>query len=97
MLTEEQVKHVAKLARLELTDGEARKFAGQLSDVLSYMEILDEVDTEKVKPTSQVTGLVNVLRNDEADRWCTGDELLAATELPVESRQIRVKPVITNN
>ncbi len=97
MLSKEQVKHVAKLARLDLTDDEAARFAGQLSDVLSYMEILEEVDTDGVEPTSQVTGLTNVTRKDKVEKWCKRDELLAATELPVEINQIKVKPVITNN
>lgn len=97
MLSKEQVKHVAKLARLDLADDEAVRFAGQLSDVLSYMEILEEVNTDGVDPTSQVTGLTNVTRKDKVEKWCEREELLAATELPVEFNQIKVKPVITNN
>ncbi len=97
MLSEEQVKHVAKLARLELTDDETSKFAGQLNDILSYMEILGEVDTADIEPTSQVTGLENVTREDVVEKWCERDDLLATTEMPVESNQIKVKPVITNN
>ncbi len=97
MLSEEQVKHVAVLARLDLSDSEAKKFSGQLSDILSYMEILDEVDTKNVAATSQVTGLENVTRKDEVKKWCERDELLACTELPIENNQIKVKPVITNN
>jgi aspartyl-tRNA(Asn)/glutamyl-tRNA(Gln) amidotransferase subunit C len=97
MLSEEQVKHVAALARLDLSDVEAKKFSGQLSDILSYMEILNEVDTENVAATSQVTGLENVSRKDEVKKWCERDELLACTELPIENNQIKVKPVITFN
>lgn len=97
MLSKEQVRHVAKLARLELTDDEAERFSGQLSDILSYMEILEEVETDNVEPTSQVTGLTNVTRKDKVEKWCEREDLLAATELPVEINQIKVKPVITNN
>jgi len=97
MLSEEEVRHVATLARLDLTDEEAKKFAKQMSDVLSYMEILNEVDTDKVEATSQVTRLKNVSREDKVENWCDREELLECTELPVENNQIKVKPVITNN
>lgn len=97
MLSKDKVEHVAKLARLELSDENAERFSSQLSDVLSYMEILDEVNTEGVEPTLQVTGLINVSREDKVKKWCPREDLLAASELPVEINQIRVKPVITNN
>ena len=61
MITEKEVRHVAKLARIALTDEEVKKFTSQLSKVLGYMEILNEVDTSKVLETSQVTGLKNVM------------------------------------
>jgi len=97
MLSEEEVRHVATLARLDLTDEEAKKFAKQMSDVLSYMDILNEVDTDKVEATSQVTGLKNVSRKDKVEHWCEREELLECTELPIENNQIKVKSVITNN
>ncbi len=97
MFSEEQVKHVAKLARLELTDEETSRFAGQMNDILSYMKILEEVDTASVEPTFQVTGLENVTREDVIEKWCEREDLLATTEMPVESNQIKVKSVITNN
>lgn len=97
MISKEDVLHVAKLARLELTENEAIKFSRQLSDVFKYMEILNEVDTKDVEPTSQVTGLKNIDREDVVKRWCNREELLACSELPVENNQIKVKPVITFN
>ena len=91
MLTEEQVRHIAKLARIRLTDEEVKKFSKQLTDVLEYVNILGEVDTENVVETSQVTGLKNVM---EEDRLITSqsnrEELLAMSELPVDSNQVRV-------
>lgn len=60
----EQVKHIAKLSRLELSKEEEEKFAGQLSSILGYVEQLAEVDTTGVEPTSNITGLKNVYRND---------------------------------
>jgi len=63
-LSIEDVSHIAKLARLELTDGEKHMYADQLSVVLDYIEMLDEVDTEGVLETCQVTGLEDVVRED---------------------------------
>jgi aspartyl-tRNA(Asn)/glutamyl-tRNA(Gln) amidotransferase subunit C len=95
MLSKEDVRHIAKLARLGLSEDEVAKFSTQLSDILGYVELLNEVDTEKVQPTSQVTGLMNIKRKDKIDKKCTKEELLECTNLPVERGQIRVKPVIT--
>lgn len=97
MLSNEEVQHIAKLARLGLKDEEVKKFAKQMNDILGYVEQLQQVDTKDVPLTSQVTGLENVSRKDEVERFCEKDELLACTELPVERDQIRVKPVITEN
>lgn len=69
MLTKEQVQHLAELSRLELNETEVKKFQGQLSAILSYVEKLREVNTDGVEPTAQVTGLENVARADEADTF----------------------------
>lgn len=61
------VEQVAKLALLPLTDEEKKLFASQLASVLSYVTKLNEVDTNHVEPTAQVTGLTNVFRDDEID------------------------------
>ena len=76
-LTKEDVLKVAKLARIELTDAEVEKFQKQLSGVLGYIEQLQEVDTEDVVPTAQVTGLENVARPDVV-MDCPDDERQAA-------------------
>ena len=94
-LSLDQVRHIAQLARLGLTDEEVKKFSTQLTNILEYVDILSEVDTEGVEETSQVTGLTSVMREDRVEGdWCSKEELLAATELPVERDQIRVKPVL---
>jgi len=64
MIDKEQVKHIAKLARIRLNEKEVEKFKRELSSVLDYVEKLKEVDTENVEPISQVTGLENVMRED---------------------------------
>lgn len=64
-LTKDQIKDIAILARLELQDAELDQYARQLSVVLEYMELLQEVDTDQVEETCQVTGLLNIVRPDE--------------------------------
>lgn len=82
MLDKQEVLAVAKLGRLELSDGEVEKFSAQLSDVLDMFKKIDDIDLEGVEETSQITGLNNVSRKDEIkceeDRTCcTADELLS--------------------
>ena len=67
-LSEEEVKKVAELARLSLDEGEVKTFAGQLSAILEYIETLNEIDTDDIKPTSHALDIVNVLREDKAEK-----------------------------
>jgi len=97
MLSNDQIKHIAKLARVGIDDAAAEKFSRQLSGILEYVAQLNEVKTEGVEPTSQVTGLSNVTREDKEARFCNKEELLACTELPVENGMIKVRQIIINN
>lgn len=97
MITDKDVKHIAKLARLRIKDDEISKFANQLSSILNYVEQLNELDTSTVDETSQVTGLKNVVQEDQIIKKCEGGDLLLCSGLPKERGQIRVKPVITND
>jgi aspartyl-tRNA(Asn)/glutamyl-tRNA(Gln) amidotransferase subunit C len=63
-ISEDQVKHVAHLARLAITEEEAEKFTKQLDAIITFAEQLNELDTENVEPTSHVLELKNVLRED---------------------------------
>ncbi|MEX1031252.1 MAG: Asp-tRNA(Asn)/Glu-tRNA(Gln) amidotransferase subunit GatC [Paenibacillaceae bacterium] len=63
-ITDKDVEHVAKLARLELSAEEQEQFTVQLNAILSYAYKLNELDTEHVDPTSHVLKLVNVMRDD---------------------------------
>lgn len=65
MIDREQVLHVARLARLELTDEEVERMAGELADVLGHIERIDELDLEGVAPTTHVVDVPNALRADE--------------------------------
>jgi len=66
MLSRDQVLHVARLARLELSDDEVERFGGELSKVLDHIETIAELgDLADVEPTSHVVAIENVLRADE--------------------------------
>jgi aspartyl-tRNA(Asn)/glutamyl-tRNA(Gln) amidotransferase subunit C len=65
MLSRDQVLHVARLARLELTEAEVERFSGELSKVLDHIETIGELDLDGVEPTSHVVAVENALRADE--------------------------------
>ncbi len=65
MIDRDQVLHVAKLARLRLTEEEVERMSGELSTILEAIEQIGELDLEGVQPTSHVIDLENVLRPDE--------------------------------
>ena len=75
-ITKKEVKHIARLARIKLTTAEVKKFQKQLGSIIEYFDKLNEVDTKDVEPTSQVTGLVNKLRNDEIEDFLTPEHAL---------------------
>lgn len=77
-LTKEQILHIAKLANLSLSDEEVEKFKDQLSETITYVENLSELDTKNVQPTSHSTAVTNVYFQDgtENKRKLTQDEAL---------------------
>ncbi len=62
-----EVRHIAKLANLTLTPSEETKFSSQFSETLKMINLMRELDTSEVTPTSQVTGLTNITREDVID------------------------------
>ena len=64
MLTRDQVLHVARLARLQLTDEEVERMSAELSHVLDHIEKIGELQLDDVPPTSHVVAIENVLRED---------------------------------
>ncbi|MFI5240746.1 MAG: Asp-tRNA(Asn)/Glu-tRNA(Gln) amidotransferase subunit GatC [Candidatus Saccharimonadia bacterium] len=60
-----EVKRIAALAHIGLTDDQVAAMATELGEIVNFVEKLSEVDTSKIDPTDQVTGLVDVLRKDE--------------------------------
>jgi aspartyl-tRNA(Asn)/glutamyl-tRNA(Gln) amidotransferase subunit C len=83
MLDREQVLHVARLARLELTDAEVDKMADELSKVLDHIEAIRELDLEGVKPTAHVIDVTNVLRADEPTPSLAREAILAPAPEPL--------------
>ncbi|UOQ84440.1 Asp-tRNA(Asn)/Glu-tRNA(Gln) amidotransferase subunit GatC [Gracilibacillus salinarum] len=75
-ISKEQVKHVANLARLALTDEEVETFTKQLGDIINYADLINELDTDNVEPTTHVLDLKNVMRKDEPKEWITKEEAL---------------------
>ena len=66
MIDREQVLHVARLARLRLSEQEVDRMAGEMSTILGHVETMNELDLEGIEPTSHVVELQNVLREDVA-------------------------------
>ena len=76
-ISHEEVKHLALLARLGLSESDPERFGEQLSNILENFEILQEVDTTDVLPTSHSIHVENVLREDEASSSLPVDEALS--------------------
>jgi aspartyl-tRNA(Asn)/glutamyl-tRNA(Gln) amidotransferase subunit C len=72
----DDVKKVAHLARLQLTEAEETQFAGQLTGILDYFEQLEELDTENVKPTAHAINMRNITRVDQQESYPHRDDLL---------------------
>jgi aspartyl-tRNA(Asn)/glutamyl-tRNA(Gln) amidotransferase subunit C len=93
-LTEEELHKLSRLCRIECSDTEKKKFAASLSNVLGYIEQLNEIDTEGVKPCYTVLEAIeNVLREDEVKEVMNRIDLLANAPAHV-SGMVKVPPVI---
>ncbi|HBA36698.1 TPA: Asp-tRNA(Asn)/Glu-tRNA(Gln) amidotransferase GatCAB subunit C [Candidatus Falkowbacteria bacterium] len=93
-ITREEIKHIAELSRLDLTAEETEKFGGQLDLILKYIGRLNEVDTKKIIPTAQVSGLVDVWRADDIREWDKEEVRAALEQGELEGGQIKVKRVL---
>jgi len=91
-LSLDQVRHIANLARLELTAEELARYQAQLSAILDYFQQLQAVDTKDVLPTASVAASDNVLRPDEPHPGLALDDLLRNAP-DAAGRQFRVPPV----
>jgi aspartyl-tRNA(Asn)/glutamyl-tRNA(Gln) amidotransferase subunit C len=84
VIDREQVLHVARLARLELSDDEVERMAGELSDILEHVERISKLDLDGVEPTTHVVELENVLRSDEPRPSLPREEALGPAPDPAD-------------
>jgi aspartyl-tRNA(Asn)/glutamyl-tRNA(Gln) amidotransferase subunit C len=94
-ISEEQVKHVAKLAKLSFSDDELHEFTSQLGKIIDMVETLEEVDTEGVPFTSNVAETINVMREDNAQEGWNRQELMRNVP-ESEDGFIKVPAIIDN-
>lgn len=98
MVTKEEIKHIAKLARIEISEKEEEKFQKELSGILDYVAKLNEVNTDHVEPLYQTTGLINAMRPDEHRGDFVMDEklneLLLGQAPDKQNRFIKVKAAL---
>ena len=92
-ITTEMAAHIAALSRLKLSEEEAGRMAGELEQILSYMDVLDGLDTSGVEPMSHVFPLKNVLRPDEVVPSEDRAALLANAPVPDEETFLVPKTV----
>jgi len=84
VIEREQVLHVARLARLRLSEAEVEKMAGELSGILEHVDRIGELDLDDVPPTSHVVDLENVLRPDEPRPSWPREDVLAQAPDPAD-------------
>ncbi len=92
-LTQSEVRAIAELARLELSDEDVVRYQKQLSDILAYFQKLEELDTSHIDPTSSVLPLTSVMRADVAGPPLTVDEAVANAPAS-DGEQFRVRAVL---
>ncbi len=94
MLTQDEVRHIAKLARIQVTDEKLEQYASELSNILDFFKDLEEVNTNDVIETSQVTGLESVTRPDVIVPSKIEKELLECTPHTVEEGMVRLPNIM---
>jgi aspartyl-tRNA(Asn)/glutamyl-tRNA(Gln) amidotransferase subunit C len=87
------VLHIAKLARVELTDAEVATFSEQLTEIIGHFDVLSAVDTEGVEPTTQALPLTNVMAADVSRPSLPRDEVLALAP-STDDGYLRVRAVL---
>jgi len=92
-ISTDQVKHVANLARLAITEDEAQNFTKHLDAIITFAEQLNELDTENVEPTSHVLDMKNVMREDVPKEGLPREDVLKNAPDHIDG-QIRVPSII---
>jgi len=92
-LDRDAVLHIAKLARVDLTDDEIDTFSAQLSEIIGHFDVLNAVDTDGVEPTAHTLPIRNVFADDVSRPSLTQDEVLAMAP-STEDGYLRVRAVL---
>lgn len=93
-LSREDILKLARLARLDVSEEEIELYQKELSSILQYVEQIQNADVTGLKPTSQVTGLSNVMRDDEVQDYGVSSEELLRLAPNTQDRQLKVKRMI---
>jgi aspartyl-tRNA(Asn)/glutamyl-tRNA(Gln) amidotransferase subunit C len=93
-ITADEVRKLAILSKLRFTDKEVKRYQEELSSILSYVEVLQKVDVKGLEPTSQVTGLTNVMRADEQLDYGTNPAELLKNAPAIKDHQFKVKRIL---
>lgn len=93
-ISREDILKLARLARLELSEAEIAEYGDELSEIIQYVDQLQAVDVTGLKPTNQVTGLVNVQREDEIIDYGYRPADLLANVPQVEAEHIKVRRML---
>ena len=95
-LTKDEVKHIAYLARLDLDENELENYAEQLTEIISYAEKIQELDTENVPPTSHAIPQRNVWREDKVKPSLPTEEAIKNSAETVNEQYFKV-PKVTDD
>lgn len=93
-ITTDDVRRLAQLSNLQLSDEEVGNLQVDLENILSYVEQLSELDTTGIEPTYQVTGLENVWRDDKIDAGTVSRETLLDLAPETQDNQVKVPQVL---
>lgn len=93
-ISSEEVKKLARLSRIALSDEEVERYRKEIESILGFVEQLQAVDTDDVDPTTQVTGLESIMREDALVDYAVGHDDLLKNVPAKESGYIKVKRVL---
>ena len=96
-LSREEVRRIAELAKLNLSDAEVDLYAGQLSSILGYFRRLQEIDTSHIAPTASVLPLSNVFRQGVIDYFGVPPEQVIANAASARDNQFLVSNILEND
>lgn len=98
-LTKKDIEHIARLARIELSEKEKEKYTEELSVILDFVDKLKKLDTTNVEPLQQVTGLVNITRKDKDPLSVEQSKInkIISQAPQTEGNFVKVKAVLDKN